>query len=104
MTDILDKISDIIDRYESGEWQSVENLRLLLRELSSNYYYLTKFNVEYAQEWNKEVYKFKGSDAAGQRFAELTVPELRITRKILTATNIVINAMRSEISILKTEQ
>ena len=104
MDEILDKISEIIIKYDSGEWQSVDNLRLLLRELSANYYYLTKENILFAQEWNKEVYSFKGSDAAGQRYAELTVPHLRKTRKILTATNIVINAIRSEISILRTEQ
>ena len=104
MKEILDKISEIIIKYDGGEWQSVDNLRLLLRSLSANYYYLTKHNIEYAQSHNMVIYNFKGSDAAGQRFAELKVPELRKTRKILYATNIVINAIRSEISILRTEQ
>lgn len=103
MEKVLEKIEDIIVRYETGEWQSVDNLRVLLRQLSTSHYHLTKYNVEFAQEHNKAIYKFKGSDAAGQRFAELTVPELRITRKILTTTNIVINAIRSEIGIIRTE-
>lgn len=103
MNEILNRIADIITRYESGEWQTVENLRKLLRELSAAHYHLTKYNVEFGQEHNKAIYKFNGSDAAGQRYAELTVPQLRITRKILTSTNIVINSMRSEISILKNE-
>lgn len=103
MDNILNKISEIITKYETGEWQSVDNLRVLLRQLSTNHYHLTKYNVEYGQEHNKAIYKFKGTDAAGQRFAELTVPELRITRKILTTVNIVINSMRSEISIIKSE-
>lgn len=103
MNDILEKITTIINTYEGNEWQSVDNLRTLLRDLSSNYYYLTKHNIQYAQEWNTEVYKFKGSNAAGNTFAELKVPELRITRKILTATGKVIDSMRSEIAILRTE-
>ena len=103
MNEILNKISDIIETYESGSWQSVDNLRVLLRELSANYYYLTKFNIEFAQEHNKAIYKFKGTDAAGNRFAELTVPELRITRKILSAADRVLNSIRSEISTINKE-
>ena len=103
MEDILENISKIIETYESGSWQSVENLRVLLRELSANYYYLTKFNIEAAQDWNKEVYKFKGSNAAGETFADLTVPELRITRKILAAADRVLNSIRSEISTINKE-
>jgi len=103
MTEILNKISQIITKYDGGEWESLENLRILLRELSSNYYYLTKHNIEYAQAWNMQVYNFKGSNAAAQTFADLKVPELRITRKILMAADRVINSIRSEISIIKIE-
>ena len=107
MNETLNKISDIITRYESNEWQSCDNLRHLLRELSVNHYHLTKYNVEYGQKYNAAIYnhtrEFKTSDAAATRYAELTVPELRHTRKILTATNIVINSMRSEIGILRSE-
>ncbi len=103
MKDILNNISELVNKYDSGEWVSVDNLRVILRELSSGYYYLTKFNIEYAREWNMEVYNFKGSDAAGQRFADLKVPELRHTRKILTAVSKVLDSIRSEIAIIRTE-
>jgi len=103
MNEILNKITTIIETYDSGSWQSVDNLRVLLRELSANYYYLTKINIEAAQDWNKEVYKFKGSNAAGVTFADLTVPELRITRKILSAADRVLNSIRSEISTINKE-
>ena len=103
MESLLNDITDIINSYEGGEWQSADNLRGLLRKLSTSYYHLTKHNIEYAQDWNKAIYKFKGSDAAGQRFAELTVPELRITRKILSSCDRVMNSMRSEIAILRNE-
>lgn len=103
MNDILNKITDTINRYESGEWLSVDNLRVLLRELSANYYHLTQYNIEYGQDFNREVYKFKGSNAAANSFAEISVPGLRVTRKILTATGKVIDSMRSEIAIIRNE-
>ena len=103
MEKILIKISDLIDTYNSGAWQSVENLRIMLRELSNNYYYLTKINIEAFNEHNAVQYKHKGSVAAGIILANEQFPELRITRKILYATSKVIDAMRSELSIIKTE-
>ena len=104
MVSILKKISDIIETYESGVWQSVDNLRVMLRELSSNYYYLTKHNIEYFNQHNAVQYKHKGSVSAGLILANEQVPELRITRKILYSTSKVIDAMRSEIGILKSER
>ena len=103
MEEILNNITEIILEYEAGAWMSSNKLREMLRELSANYYHLTKLNIEYAQDWNMEIYKFKGSDAGGQRFAEIKVPELRMTRKILQATDKVLNSMRSEIGIIRAE-
>jgi hypothetical protein len=103
MNDTLNKITEIIDRYESGEWLSAENLRGLLRELSTNYYRLTQFNIEFAQDFNREVYRFKGTNAAANAYAEISVPGLRVTRKILLATGKVLDSMRSEIGILRNE-
>ena len=47
MLEVLTKITDIIETYESGAWVSAENLRIMLRELTANNYYLTKYNIEY---------------------------------------------------------
>ena len=104
MVDTLKKISDLIDTYDSGTWVSVDNLRVMLRELSTNYYRLTKFNIECFQEHNAVQYKHKGSVAAGLILANEQVPELRMTRKILYSTSKVIDSMRSEIGILRTER
>jgi len=103
MNNILSKISEIIDKYESGQYISLDNLRVMLRELSSNYYYLTKYNIEYFEQHNAVQYKHKGSVSAGLILANEQVPELRITRKILLATDRVLNSMRSEIAILRNE-
>ena len=99
----LVKITEIIEEYEGGRWQSADNLRKLLRELSSIYLWVTKINIEAAQSHNMEVYNFKGSNAAGNTFADLKIPELRMTRKILAAMDRVLNSMRSEISTINKE-
>ena len=87
MEEILKKITAIIETYESGVWVSADNLRVMLRELTANNYYLTKYNIEYFQKFNAIQYKHKGSVASGKILAEEQVPELRIIRKIMEATD-----------------
>lgn len=104
LEDILTKTSDLVETYESGTWQSTDALRVMLRELSANYYYLTKHNIEAFQNHNAVQYKHKGSVSAGLILANEQVPELRMIRKIMEATQHVIWSMRSELSIIKSEQ
>ena len=103
MQEILHKITNLIETYESGVWVSAENLRVMLRELTANNYYLTKHNIEYFQKYNAIQYKHKGSVSSGKVLAEEQVPELRMIRKIMEATDNVIWSMRSELSIIKKE-
>jgi len=103
MEEILQKITNLIETYESGVWVSAENLRVMLRELTANNYYLTKHNIEYFQKYNAIQYKHKGSVSSGKVLAEEQVPELRMIRKIMEATDNVIWSMRSELSIIKKE-
>ena len=104
MEAILKKITDLVETYESGTWVSADNLRGMLRELSANYYYLTKLNIEAYQQHNAIQFKHNGSVASGAILADTEVPELRMSRKILEATQNVLWSMRSELSIIKNEQ
>ena len=103
MKNCLDNISSLIDTYESGEWVSCERLRIMLRELSCEVYNLTKINIEAYRKHNSILFSFAGSVSRGFIEADELVPELRDTRKIIAAANRVIDAMRSELSILKNE-
>jgi hypothetical protein len=103
MNDILTKITEIIERYESGEWLEADKLRVLLRELTSNIYYLTKYNIEYYEKHNAIQYKHKGSVSAGLILANEQFPELRMLRKIIESANNVARSITMEISILKNE-
>lgn len=103
MEGVLKKITDIIETYESGTWVTSENLRGMLRELSTNNYYLTKHNIEFFQKYNAIQYKHKGSVASGKILAEEQVPELRMIRKIMEATDNVMRSITMELSIIKKE-
>ena len=104
MEDILKKITDIIDTYNSGTWVSLDDLRVMLRELRANIYYLTKYNIEYFEKHNAVQYRHKGSVSAGVILANEQFPELRMTRKIIDSANNVAMAVTMEISIIKTEK
>lgn len=104
MEEILNQISMVIESYESGEWKSQEQLRIMLRKLTSNIYYLTKFNIEYHEMHNAIQYKHKGSVSGGLILANKQCPELRMLRKIMESANNVSRSMTMELSIIKKEQ
>ena len=101
MNEILLKISEIIELYESGTWITEDKLRVMQRELTSNIFFMTKHNIEYFNAHNAIQYKHKGSVSSGLVLANDQVPELRMLRKIESAANNVVNSMRSEITSLR---
>ena len=103
MFETVDKISQIIDTYEGGEWQTSEKLRVLLRELTTSIYRLTKYDIEYHNKHNAIQYNNKGSVASGLILANEQVPELRMCRKIIESANRVVGSMTMELSIIKNE-
>ncbi len=104
MNEILKSISDLIDKYESGKYLTIDALRETLRELTSNVYYLTKYKIAYKNKHNEVRYKHKGSIGAGEILAHEQYPELYQIRYILKASQNVIQSLIMEISILKNEQ
>jgi hypothetical protein len=104
MEKILYNITDIIETYESGAWTSLEDLRKMLRELTSNIYHLTKFNIEFHERHNAVQYKHKGSVSAGLILANEQIPELRMCRKIIESANNVSRSITMELSIIKNEK
>lgn len=103
MDEVLEKISKIVEIYNTGEFISKERLIKMQRSLSSNIYFLTKYNIDAFNEWNSIVYNFDGSNASAQVKANEEVPELRMTRKILEAAKGVSISINNELSIMKNE-
>jgi alkyl hydroperoxide reductase subunit AhpC len=56
MYKILQKISSIIETYESGAFK---DLHVMHRELTCNMYYLSQEQVKAHQEWNATYYNSK---------------------------------------------
>ena len=103
MAEILFKINEIIDKYESGEWISADKLRVMQRELSCSIYRLTEFNIKAFNDWNAIVYNETTSNPKAVAKANFEVTELRMIRKILEACKGVSISMNSELSILKND-
>lgn len=97
MIEILDKITSIIETYESGAFK---DLHVMHRELTCNMYYLSKVQVEYNVKWNREYYNHKSTvNAVKERHANKEVPELYMCRKIMETAKGVSIAMGYEIKM-----
>ena len=97
MDKILEKISKIIETYESGHFK---DLHVMHRELTCNMYYLSKEQVQFNVLWNKEYYNHPSTvNAVKERHANKTIPELYLCRKILETAKGVSIAMTYEIKL-----
>ena len=100
----MEAINEIIEEYESGAYVTQHALSEAHRKLVSNMYYLTKFQVEFQRDWQKNYYlSAETSNAAKERMADDKVPELYMCRKILEAAKGVSISMGYELGIMKNE-
>ncbi|AGO48359.1 hypothetical protein Phi10:1_gp018 [Cellulophaga phage phi10:1] len=97
MEEILTKITDIIETYESG---SFKDLHIMHRELTCNMYYLSQEQVKAHQNWNAHYYNSKEKTNAGkERDCDKEIPELYLCRKIMETAKGVSIAMGYEIKM-----
>lgn len=104
LEEVLGRVDNVIEVYESGQWQSIDNLREILRDITTANYHLSKHSIEAYQKHNAFMFNFEGTSARAKVAADENVPELRMVRKIMEAVDHVIWSIRSEISIIKNEQ
>ena len=97
------EIASAIQKYESGEWLTVDKLRELLRGLSNNRYHLTAENIEAHNRWNTLMYNSNKPVSRAKVEADYKVPELRQTRKLLETINFNIQSIIMEISSINKE-
>lgn len=97
MDEILEKISEIIEAYETGRYKDLyEGHRLL----SCNMYFLAREQVEANQRHNAAYYNSNEKTNAGkEREADKLVPELYLCRKIMDAAKGVSIAMALELKM-----
>ena len=106
MIKILKDITAIIETYHSLELKTDEGMTYskLLKDLTSNLFYLEKFRSEYYNQHNQIMFEFKGSVSASKIKADEQVPEIYMLRRVMNAAYRVVDAMRSNISYIKKEQ
>jgi len=93
----LQKISQIVETYESGAFKDLQQMH---RELTCSMYYLTIEQVRYNQKWNQEYYKHNSTvNAIKERHANKEVPELYMIRKVLEAAKSVSISIGYEIKL-----
>ena len=101
---ILDTISDIVEQYESGAYLAEGNLAELHRRMTANLYYLTKFQVDYREQWQAAYHNSPEKSSIGkERVADKLVPELYMCRKLYEAGKGVAIAMGYDLKIMRDE-
>ncbi len=101
--EVYTTIGDIVVRYQSGEYLTLDRLVELRRELVTTKYHLTVINTTYFEKHNAIQYMHKGSVASGLILANEQVPQLRKTRKLIEASREILKAMAQDIAVLRDE-
>jgi hypothetical protein len=103
----LTKITEIIKQYRCAKEMNGEQLNNWLRELVGILFYLEKERSEYHFEFEKKVFLHTSegdSVARAVNKSEVAIPELYMLRRIMDASYKCADAMRSNLSYLKSER
>lgn len=101
----LEAITKAIEKYETCKLSFTQDQSEILRDLSTNLYYLTEHRIVYNREWMSVYFNSKApSSAAKEREADFTVPHLYKIRHLMSSANKIVDSIRSTISINKVQQ
>lgn len=106
MKSTLKKIAEIIKEYKQTDVFDGNSLNKQLKELTSYLYYIETIRTEAHQNYEKVIHdrvKEGFSVARATNEANVEVPEMYKLRRLLESGYRVIDAMRTNISFLKSE-
>ena len=106
MREVLLKVDEIIKQYNESNNFSPTELSDMMRQLSTNLYFLESHRVNYYKLFHEQVRTLKNqgwSINAAENEAEVKIPELYELRRKMTQANKVFEGMRSHLSQLKIE-
>ena len=106
MKEALVSIADCVAWYKKAKGASPDKLLEVLRVITSNLYTLENERAEYKKRYEGIIYeetKEGSSVARAQNLAEVEVPELYMLRRVMEASYRVSDAIRTQISFLKSE-
>ena len=102
INEILSKIDDAVERYETCKLGLVQEQAEIARDLSVNLYWLTPHRIEAHEAWLSVYLNSKApSSAAKEREADIKVGELYTIRQTTTIANKVLDILRSTIGVNK---
>lgn len=104
LEEVLQNLSDIVDRYQDVSLIETKELSEILRDLGCNISYLVELRKYYYSKFQNVVHNSKGtSQAAKIKEAEWQVQELDEIRKILTHYGELRKDIRTQISLWKND-
>lgn len=104
LEEVLQNLSDIVDRYQDVSLIETKELSEILRDLGCNISYLVELRKQYYSKFQSVVFHSKGtSQSAKVKEAEWQVQELDEIRKILTHYGELRKDIRTQISLWKND-
>lgn len=101
---ILTAINEEVDKYHQLQLKAVLDQSEILRNLTSNLYFLEQYRIEAHEKWLSVYHNSQAKSAAGkEREADNVVRELYLIRRVMTSGYRVVDSIRSTISIHKRE-
>lgn len=105
LTEILFCINQAVDKYEHLKLKQITEQSEILRELTTNLYWLEEYRIQAHEKWHSIYFQSTGkSNASKEREADNKCPEIYQIRRITTAAYKVVDSIRSTISAYKREQ
>lgn len=100
----LSNITILIETYRDLSAPDAKSVSGLLKELSSELFFLEKHRSDYEKKHTALMYNHTGSVSSAKIKADFEVPELYMLRRIMNAAYKVADSMRSNISTLNKER
>ena len=111
MNEILEEISNAVKRYNSLNnelvFNDIEKLSGILKNLSSNLFYLEEYRSDYHKAYNDIMHnciKEGWTISKAEVEAKDKVPELYMLRRLMTSAYKITDSIRTNISYLKSER
>jgi tryptophan 2,3-dioxygenase len=109
MTDFekaLSHLSDQVKRYRQMEILEGNELNEILQQVTGTLFFLEKQRAEYHDQWQRHVHRLVQNGESvnkSENSAHVAIPEMYLCRKVMDAGYTVAEAIRSNLSWLKTE-
>lgn len=104
----LENLAMYIQAYDDTALNDGETLNELLQKINVTLFYLEKERANFKREYENRIFELttdkKMTVARAVNFAEVEVPELYLLRRIMDSAYRVSDAIRTNISFLKSEK